>query len=365
MKILWFTWKDRKNPLAGGAEVVNEELAKRLSADGHEVIFLVGGFDGGAVEEERDGLKIVRMGGRFSVYWHVYKYYKKHLVGWADIVIDEVNTIPFFAKFYVKEKNILFVHQLAREIWFYQMFFPLNVIGYLIEPMYLWLLRDRQTITISESTKKDLMRFGYKAEKISIISEGIELSPIQSLESVVKYKNPTMLSLGAVRPMKRTLDIVKAFEIAKITMPNLRLIVAGDKSGRYGDKVMAYINQSAYKYDIEVLGRVSVEKKLEVMQRSHVIAVTSVKEGWGLIVTEANSQGTPAVVYDVDGLRDSVINKDTGYVASKNIPVSLALCVNYLLKDVQKYSIISLSALSLSKKINFTRSYKQFLEALV
>ena len=39
MKILWLTWKDRKNPLAGGAEVVNEELAKRLVKDGHEVIF--------------------------------------------------------------------------------------------------------------------------------------------------------------------------------------------------------------------------------------------------------------------------------------------------------------------------------------
>ena len=41
MKILWFTWKDMKNPYAGGAEVVNEQLAKRLVADGHEVTFLV------------------------------------------------------------------------------------------------------------------------------------------------------------------------------------------------------------------------------------------------------------------------------------------------------------------------------------
>ena len=31
MKILWLTWKDRKNPLAGGAEVVNEELAEKIS----------------------------------------------------------------------------------------------------------------------------------------------------------------------------------------------------------------------------------------------------------------------------------------------------------------------------------------------
>jgi hypothetical protein len=42
VKILWLTWKDKKHPQAGGAEVVNEELAKHLAGDGHEVLFLVG-----------------------------------------------------------------------------------------------------------------------------------------------------------------------------------------------------------------------------------------------------------------------------------------------------------------------------------
>ena len=58
MKILWLTWKDREHPLAGGAEVVNEELAKRLVADGHEVTFVVGGFQGGAASAKRDGIDI-------------------------------------------------------------------------------------------------------------------------------------------------------------------------------------------------------------------------------------------------------------------------------------------------------------------
>lgn len=40
MKILWLTWKDRSHPRSGGAEVVNEEIAKRLARDGHEVVFL-------------------------------------------------------------------------------------------------------------------------------------------------------------------------------------------------------------------------------------------------------------------------------------------------------------------------------------
>jgi glycosyltransferase involved in cell wall biosynthesis len=237
MKILWLSWKDRKNSLAGGAEVVNEELAKRLVKDGHEVIFLVGGFKDALREEIVSGCKIIRLGGRFSVYWHVFKYYKKNLIGWADLVIDEINTIPFFAKFYVKEKNILFFHQLCRQIWFYEMFFPLNLIGYILEPIYLWLLSDRQVITVSESTKKDLMRFGFKEKNITIISEGIEITPVEDLAKIEKFDQPTILSLGTIRSMKRTDHIVKAFEIVKEKLPNLQLVIAGEMEGRYGERV--------------------------------------------------------------------------------------------------------------------------------
>ena len=364
MRILWFTWKDIRNPLAGGAEVVNEELAKKLATDGHEVVFLVGGFVNGEHEEIRDGFKIIRVGGRFSVYWHAYRYYKHHLVGWADLVIDEVNTIPFFAKFYVKEKNILFVHQLAREIWFYQMFFPLSIIGYLLEPLYVRLLSDKLTITISKSTKNDLQKYGFKPEHIHIISEGTHMTPVTELNTIKKYETPTLLSLGAVRPMKRTLDIVRAFERAKIQLPKLRLVLAGDTSGAYGATVLHYIANSPYKTDIELLGKVSKEKKLEILQKSHIIVVTSVKEGWGLVVTEANSQGTPAVVYNVDGLRDSVQDGITGVVTTSNTPQNLSDKVVELLRDTPLYQTLRHNAWEWSKEITFEKSYCDFIEII-
>ncbi len=363
MKVLWLTWKDRKNPLAGGAEVVNEELAKRLAADGHEVIFLVGGFTGGEAEEMRDGFKIVRVGSRFSVYWHAYKYYKKHLSAWPDLVIDEVNTIPFFSKFYAKQKNLLFVHQLCREIWFYEMFFPLSIIGYVIEPIYLWLLRDREVITVSESTKKDLIRFGFKAEKIHIISEGIEIEPLADLNLVQKFPHPTVLALGTIRAMKRTDHIVRAFEIAKAAIPDLELVVAGKAEGKYGEKVLKMLKDSSYASSIKYLGPVSKEKKIELLQKSHVLAVTSIKEGWGLVVTEAGSQGTPAVVYDVDGLRDSVRDEKTGIVCRKNTPQKLAVGISNVLKS-DTYSQYCERTWNLNKKITFSKSYEDFLNII-
>ncbi len=364
MKILWFTWKDLKNPLAGGAEIINENLAKRLVKDGHEVIFLVAGFGGGLKEESINGYKIIRLGNKWTVYWEVYKYYKKNLIGWADLVIDEINTVPFFAKYYVKEKNILFVPQLCREIWFYEMFFPLNLIGYVLEPFYLWLLSDKKVITISESTKKDLIKFGFKEGNISIISEGIEIGFVKDLKIIEKFSNPTILSIGLLRNMKRTIDIVKAFEIAKEKVSDLTLIVAGDANSVYGKKVLSFIDNSRFKKDISYVGKVELNKKIELMQKVHILAVTSVKEGWGLVITEANSQGTPAVVYDVDGLRDSVQHNKTGIVVKQNTPENLAENILFLLHDKSKYNTLRKAAWTWSKEINFEKSYQDFIIAI-
>jgi len=363
MRILWLTWKDRKHPQAGGAEVVNEELAKRLVHDGHEVTLLVGGFNGGAGEETIHGYKIVRLGNRFTVYWHAYCYYKKHFQGWADIIIDEINTMPFFAKYYARERNVLFVHQLCRQIWFYQLPKYLGWIGYFAEPIYLHLLNDRQTITVSNSTRNDLLRYGFKPTNIQIISEGISIKPVASLQTITKFKQPTVLSLGSIRAMKRTLEQVQAFEIAKKSIPNLQLKLAGDSSDPYGQKVLRYIKGSPYERDIEYLGTVTQEQKATLLQKCHLILVSSVKEGWGLVVTEANSQGTPAIAYDVDGLRDSVQNGVTGIVCEPS-PASMAANILNALSEFDMYDKMRQRAYARSKKVTFDKSYKDFKRGL-
>lgn len=364
MKLLWFTWKDLSHPQAGGAERVNEEIAKRLARDGHEVILLVGGFKGGIHDEQREGYRIIRLGNRYTVYWYAYRHYKKHFKGWADLVIDEMNTVPFFCKFYVQERNILLAYQLCREVWFYQMPFPLSIIGFMLEPVYLWLLRDRYVITESESAKRDMMRFGFSAEKISIIPIGISAKPLKDLAEVRKFPQPTVLSLGAIRAMKRTLDQIKAFELAKKQIPTLQLKIAGSADCSYGKKVLHRIAASEYMQDIEYLGCVDETKKTELMQKSHLNLVTSIKEGWGLIVTEANSQGTPAAVYNVDGLRDSVLNGKTGVLTKENNPTSLAKEVVALLQNDVRYTELRSAAWKFSRQFDNESSYTGFMRAI-
>lgn len=363
MKILWLSWKDMSHPDAGGAEVVASQIAKRLVDDGHEVMFITGGYKGAKAHEKHpDGYTVTRLGGRYSVYFQAYRYYRKNLRGWPDLIVEEINTVPFFAKFYAKERKVLFFHQLARQIWFFQMFFPLNAIGYLAEWAYLWLLSGQNVITVSNSTRKDLVKNGFEPRNISIISEGVSINPVEDIGKIKKYSTPTMLSLGAIRPMKRTIDQIKAFEIAKQHVPGLKLKVAGDPSGKYGDMVLRYIANSPYSRDIEVLGRVVDEEKRMLMRKCHIITVTSVKEGWGLIVTEAASQGTPAVAYDVDGLRDSVMDGKTGYITDSNIK-ALAAKIEVMLSDAKRYDRMVQNAWRQSLAVNFDACYRDFKKA--
>ena len=143
----------------------------------------------------------------------------------------------------------------------------------------------------------------------------------------------------------------------------MQLQLAGDDSGSYAESVLAYIAKSPHAADIKCLGRVSNEQKIELMRRSHVITVTSVKEGWGLIVTEAASQGTPAVVYDADGLRDSVKQGQTGTITVPN-PPALAGGIVAMFKDKARYETIRVEAWRWSTTMTFDHCYEDFIKLL-
>jgi glycosyltransferase involved in cell wall biosynthesis len=368
MNILWLTWKDYTHPEAGGAEVVLRELSKRLVKDGHRVTFLTARHPGANAHELLDGIEVIRIGrNRYLHSFQALGYYMRHLRGKFDVVVEVVNTAPYFGVFFGGgAKTFLFYHQLAREVWFHEAKAPLSHAGYYaLEPLATRMLARSHTplITISGSTLHDLGRYGFHKDRAHIITQGIELEPLPTLRGVRKMTDPTLLSLGAMRAMKRTLDQIKAFELAKQQVHNLKMILAGDASSPYGQRVLDYIAQSEFSSDITYEGRVSRERKVELMRRAHIMCVTSVKEGWGLIVTEAASQGTPAVVYNVDGLRDSVRDRQTGLVVP---PYTLALASGIidLFTDRSFYRKVRSAAWQWSKRLTFDQSYQDFKQAL-
>lgn len=360
MNIVWFSWKDITHPQAGGAETVSHEIRRRLVRDGHTVSLITSAYPGSGVKRVHEGVTVYYTGGRYSVYIKARSLYRKYFANHDDVIIDEMNTIPFLASRYATApKKILLAYQLAREVWFYQMAFPLSVIGYVLEPLLLRLTARGYNTALTESfsSKKDMERHGFL--NVKVFRVGMELKPVKSLSE--KESINTILSLGSIRPMKRTLDAVKSFELARDTRMELKLIIAGDTNSKYANRVIRYIKSSRHNSAIKVIGRVSAEEKVRLMKNAGAILVTSVKEGWGLIVTEANSQGTPAIAYDVDGLRDSVIDGKTGIVTKEN-PRAMGDAIIDLLEDSARYKAIRTDAWKMSYEYTFDNSYQDFLK---
>src|SRR5258708_5336023 len=329
MKLLWITWKDFHHPQAGGAELVANELWQRLLEDGHDVTMLSCGYKGAESEGLLEGIRVIRVGS--SRYLHPAKalaYYIRHLRGQFDVLIEEVSgATPYFSVLFAgKTQKFMLYHQLGRIHWLYEIKRPFSYLGYYaFVPLVTKLASMSRTpvITVSESTKQALSHYGFRPERTRIISEGLEIEPINNLEKVQKFKRPTLLSFGAMRAMKRTLDQIKSFELAKQDIPNLQFKLAGSSNSAYGKKVLEYIQRSPFAKDISYLGPVSDEEKIRLMQKSHLAVQTAIEEGWGLTITEAASQGTPAAVYDVAGLRDSVRDNETGIITEPT-PKALA-----------------------------------------
>ncbi len=332
LRILFLSWRDPQNPRAGGAELYTHELAQRLVAGGDSVEWFTAAFPGAAAQADLDGIHLVRSGRQWTVHGAAMRRYRGRLAGAFDVVIDEVNTVPFFTPLWAGIPTLMLIFQLAREVWWYESRFPISSIGYAAEPLYLRTYRNTPVLTISESTRDDLRGLGFVAP-VTILPIGLE--PIVPPKGA-KADEVTFVYVGRMAPSKRVDHILRAFSLYRRVAGRGDLWLVGDGSADYLGELRGLARDLAIAEHVEFCGRLSPETKHERMARAHVLLMASAREGWGLSVAEASSLGTPAVVYDVPGLRDSVRNGKTGFVVEPT-PRSLADGMARLVQDPELY----------------------------
>ncbi len=354
MRILWFNWRDIRNPDAGGAEVFTHEVMKRLAKRGNEMTLFTSRFSGCQLNERIDEVDIVREGGKYTVYREAKKYLKAYKHQY-DLIIDEINTRPFFAPNLASEKQVIaLIHQLAREFWFYETKFPLNHIGYhYLEKKWLSKYKNTTTLTVSNSTKHDLQDLGFK--KLFVLPMGLSVTPLSNLRE--KEANPTVVFIGRLKNAKLPHHALQAFSEIKREIRNAKMWIIGD--GYLRKKLESYSIK-----DVTFFGHIPNEKKYELLSRAHIVLVPAVREGWGLIVTEANAMGTPAIGYDVHGLRDSIQHDETGIIVKEKSPQAMAQQAILLLKDTERISTYNKKALEYSKQFSWDHTANSFQEII-
>ena len=292
-----FNWKDLAHPAAGGAEVFTEEVARVLVERGNDVTLHAASVEGRPARESVHGVEIVRSGGRFGVYRAARRFWAEVEPGSFDVVVDEINTRPFLTPRWVRDTPIVaLIHQLAREIWSYEMPFPVSVFGrYVLEPRWLREYRDLPALTVSESSAESLRRYhGWR--DVTVVPEGYTPHPVPE---VAKEREPTAIFVGRLVAMKRPEDAVEALRLVAGQVPQARLWLVGD--GPLLEKL-----STEGPAHVEFLGRLGRGELLDRLARAHVLVATAVREGWGLTVSEAAACGTPSIGYAVPGLVDSI-----------------------------------------------------------
>jgi glycosyltransferase involved in cell wall biosynthesis len=356
LNILIFNWRDLRNPDAGGAEVFTHENARRWVKAGNEVTLFTSKFPNCEMEEYIDGVRIVRAGGKYSVYLKAKTYFKQRFSREPlDVVIDEINTRPFLTPRFVNSvKIIALIHQLAREYWFYETPFPLNYLGYyLLEERWLRNYVDTPTVTVSESTRQDLLNLGFT--KVFVVPEGLDFTPLDKLPEKENY--PVVAYVGRLKKAKRPDHAIRAFMLVKEKIPEAEFWFIGEGNFRKSLEKIA-------KDGVKFFGYVSAREKIVLMKKAWVLVHPSVREGFGLNVVEANSLGTPCIAYNVSGLRDSISDGITGLLVENGNVEALANGIIRFFKDEVLRLRLSRNGLEYAKHFSWDESARAFLKII-
>ena len=150
---------------------------------------------------------------------------------------------------------------------------------------------------------------------------------------------PLMLQVSRFNRLKDPLGVIQAFRLAKKYVPGLQLVLAGSDVGEdpEGGLVLNEVETfSEDDPDIHVLDLPGdAHRTINALQRAaDVVLQKSIREGFGLTVTEAMWKGKPVIGGNTGGIRLQVINNHTGFLV--NTPEGAALRVRYLLEHPEK-----------------------------
>ena len=359
MKILVVNWRCIKNPEAGGAEIHMHEIFRRIASMGHDVTLVAHAYKGAPKEEVIDGIKTIRIGNRYLFHYAFKRYYKKHLAGKFDIVVDDISKIPLFTPQYVREPLVgisLHIHgkTLYKEL-------PKPVADYIInrELKIPEVYKGKLIFADSPSARDELIRMGHAADRTALLFAGIDHELFRN-NTEVKTAYPLISYIGRLKRYKQVDLIVKAMPMILKEFPDAMLEIGG--KGDDLPNIEAAVKEANVEKNVRFLGFLSEEEKAKAMARATVTATMAEKEGWGITVIESNAAGTPVVGSNVQGLRDSIVDGKTGLLAEPGSSADLANKIISLLKDRERLQRMEAEARAWAATFTWERSAGYFIE---
>jgi glycosyltransferase involved in cell wall biosynthesis len=326
LRIAVVNWRDPWHPDAGGAEQYAWEMASGLLRRGATVCYLTARAAGQAARESRDGIDIVRAGGRWTVY--------PRLLAWMmirrgsfDVVIDCQNGIPFFTPWVVPARvPVMCVVHHVHDAQFRVHFPPLlAAIGRFLEgPVARWTYRRHDCVAVSASTVEAMRRRLLWTGPVHVIPNGLPAKAFIAPDTTGPDTTgpdttgpdasgqPTLTWVGRLVAHKRADRVLGIAERLSASGITIDVVGRGPEAGLLAEQIAA----RGLDATVRLRGYLPEEGKRAAVAASALHLNTSQGEGWGLCVLEAAALGVPTVAYDVDGLRDAVRDGETGWLVA-------------------------------------------------
>ncbi len=363
LRILALNWRDPENPEAGGAETHLDEILTRIAAAGNHVTWLAAGYPGSATEATRQGMRIVRAGNGINANYALPIVARRLLRSENfDVIIEDVNKIPFFIPLISRLPHVLMIPHLFGSTVFRETNLLFASYVYLYERLIPHVYRGSRTIAISPSTRDDLIARGLGSDRIKVSYCGFDASAYDLASPPSPGEKPRLIHLGRIRRYKGLDLVLKSFALLRERFGDAELEVVGDGPERPAlEKLGASLGLGD---SVRWRGHVPLSEMVDLLYRSHLFLNASPKEGWGLTVIEAAACGVPSVAADSPGLRDSVVDGETGILVPYGDCNAMAAAAEALLRDPERRAKMGEAAAKRAREFSWDTAAAQTIEQI-
>jgi glycosyltransferase involved in cell wall biosynthesis len=356
--------------IKGGAEKRVYEIGKRLAQKGHDVhLFGVKWWDGADVICN-DGMTFHGVCGPMELYVNGRRSFREAVIysiallprlAKEDFDIIDVSVFPYFSCITVKMASIfrrIPVVMTWHEIWgdyWYEYLGKIGFLGKLVE----WMISriSKNSIAVSELTKKGLVKLGVNDKNIHLVANGIDLKRISQIKP--SANNCDIIFIGRFIKEKNIDKLIEAVDLIRQKMPDVKCHIIGD--GPEKKQLIIRVSDSELKKNIRFFGFLEYDEVIAMLKSSKVMSLPSTREGFGIVVLEAFACGVPVVtIKSPRNAAIELVDDKTGFIVDPEAR-ELGESIYKLISDDLLRNKMSLSAISKAQEYDWDRITEELL----
>ena len=360
MRLLVLNWQDHENPRAGGAELHLREIFTRLVGRGHGVDLLCSAWETAPQRANLGGIEVHRIGNRNTYPFLARRYFERNLrANNYDVVIEDLNKVPLYTPLWGVPKLVALVHHLFGATVFREAPAPLAAAVWLSERPLGALYKKVPFEAVSVSTADDLVARGIPRHAIRVIYNGVDSSRLTP-NPVERAEKPLFVYLGRLKKYKRVDVVIRAF--AELNVSEATLEIAG--TGDYRARLEGLVNSLGLSDRVKFLGFISEEAKLHLLRRAWASTLASPKEGWGISNLEAAACATPVIAANSPGIRESVVDGETGFLVPPDDATAMAAAMRGIVESRDLVDVLGVAGRRFAQTFTWERAANDTLSHL-